>query len=98
MFIFCLVNHEHSPVYEHPHIGVYIPLVKLIPFCFNCHFLFYSPIPKTLKAFTIYPEKPGIESSIGSVIASTASANKMFLKDLMITELRSIIVFPLVNY
>lgn len=51
-----------------------------------------------LKAFIIYPENPGIESSIGNVIASTATANKMFLNDLMITELRSIIVFPLVNY
>jgi len=55
----------------------------------------YSPIPKTLRALTIYPENPGIESSIGSVIAITATANKMFLNDLTISELRSIIVFPL---
>jgi hypothetical protein len=45
----------------------------------------------------MYPEKPGIESRIGSVIASTAIANKMFLNDLKITEFRSIIVSPL-NY
>jgi len=47
-----------------------------------------------LKAFKIYPENPGSESSIGSVIARTATANKMFLNDLMIIELKSIIVFP----
>lgn len=52
-----------------------------------------------LKAFKIYPENPGSESSIGSVIARTATANKMFLNDLMIIELKSIIVFPpLINY
>jgi hypothetical protein len=46
----------------------------------------------------MYPENPGSESSIGSAIASTAIANKMFLKDLMITEFRSIIVSPQNHY
>lgn len=47
-----------------------------------------------LNAFIMYPENPGNESSIGRVIASTATANKMFLNDLMIIEFKSIIVFP----